>query len=250
MAIKLRGGTYTEDRRLDRLIEFDPESRNYPIRSLFRRRENVLRGTRLWDCPQYLDQGEEGACVGFAFSHELAAKPIQYPFPISYGKARGIYWRAQQLDSYPGGSYPEADPFYEGTTILAGAKTITEMGYFKEYRWAFSEEDLAEAILTIGPAVIGVAWYDGMFRPDRRGFIRPTGKMQGGHAIMVHGCDSRGPERTRVYRLRNSWGEKWGVNGDCFLTARDMARLLRQQGEACIPVVRRLEDLDYSFIPS
>jgi hypothetical protein len=42
------------------------------------------------------------------------------------------------------------------------------------------------------------------------------------------------------YVLRNSWGADWGRNGDCYLTSRDMARLLKAGGEAAIPEGRMM----------
>ncbi|HJP04610.1 MAG: hypothetical protein QGH46_04280 [Gammaproteobacteria bacterium] len=68
-SIKLRGNARTRDRRMDRVIEFDERSRDYPLRRRARRRSYT------WRCDKYLNQGEEGACVGFSIGHELAARP-------------------------------------------------------------------------------------------------------------------------------------------------------------------------------
>ncbi len=38
--------------------------------------------------------------------------------------------------------------------------------------------------------------------------------------------------------LHNSWGKDWGVNGRAKMSLRDMQRLLSEQGEACVPMVR------------
>jgi C1A family cysteine protease len=39
-------------------------------------------------------------------------------------------------------------------------------------------------------------------------------------------------------RARNSWGSSWGAGGDFYIKVADLERLLKAQGEACVPVVR------------
>jgi hypothetical protein len=72
--IELKGGFKTSDPRLDRLPQFDERSRGYPIRALVT--EQAPLRSRGWACPTWLDQGQEGACVGFSWSHELCAYPV------------------------------------------------------------------------------------------------------------------------------------------------------------------------------
>ena len=36
----------------------------------------------------------------------------------------------------------------------------------------------------------------------------------------------------------NSWGPNWGHDGDCWLRASDLERLLATGGDACVPVAR------------
>jgi len=233
MSIELKGGFTTEDPRLDRLPEFDERSRQFGIMETIEARKPR---SYTWRCLKWLDQKAEGACVGFAFGHELIARPFEFR-RLTDEDARKFYFRAQQLDHWPGGAYPGANPFYEGTSILAGAKTMQELGHIGEYRWAFGVDDLVLAIGYSGPAVIGVNWYSGMFAPGADGFIRVTGSVQGGHAILVRGYNAK----HRRFLLRNSWGRDWGRGGDCFISYDDMARLLSEQGEACIPTVRKAE---------
>jgi hypothetical protein len=68
--ITLRDGTGVQDKRLDRLQEFDERSRQFNIAD-----EGIVESlkTKTWQCPTYLDQGNEGACVGFSFSQSAAA---------------------------------------------------------------------------------------------------------------------------------------------------------------------------------
>jgi len=227
--MQLCDGSEVDDPRLGRVPEFDDRSRAYPIRMAIERRR--LR-SYTWRCDPRLDQGREGACVGFAWAHELAARPVEQSADAA--KARHIYHEAQKVDEWPGGSYPGAKPRYEGTSVLAGAKIVQRLGYVPEYRWAFGMQDLSLAVGWVGPAVIGVNWYEGMFAPGPDGFIRVSGQRSGGHAVAVIGVNVR----RLTFTIHNSWGPSWGRSGRAFISWADMDRLLREKGDACIPVKR------------
>lgn len=212
--------------KLDRLVQFDERSRNFPVRTLVA--EKPPR-SYTWACTQYLDQGREGACVGFSWTHELVAKPVPI-LGLTNQTAQAIYKRAQMLDQWEGESY-------EGTSVIAGAKAVMEAGYLKEYRWAFGLDDLILAIGYRGPAVLGINWYEGMFDTDSNGFVRVTGGIAGGHAILARGVSVR----NRFVLLHNSWGSDWGMNSTAKISFEDLDRLLREQGEACIPTFRTKE---------
>jgi hypothetical protein len=213
------------DPRLDRVVEFDERSRAYPVRAVI---SSTKPRSYTWKPGDVvLDQGREGACVGFSIAQELAARPAPVS-GVTSQHALSIYHRAQQIDEWPGEAY-------DGTSVLAGMKAAVEAGYFEGYRWAFGEEDLALAVGYNGPAVIGVPWYTGMFEPDENGYVRPEGQLAGGHAILVYGIDVKNGR----YKLRNSWGADWGMDGDCFISRASMRQLLSQQGEAVIPQGRK-----------
>lgn len=212
------------ERTFDRLCRFDERSRAFPIRALISDRSKPRSYT--WGCPLWLDQGREGACTGFAVTHEAAARPVMVK-GLSSGVAREVYHRARQLDQWPGENY-------EGSSVLGAIKAGKERGWYEEYRWAFGVEDLALAVSRSGPAILGINWYEGMGTPEKDGTIHATGSLLGGHAILCSGYSV--PKR--LFRLHNSWGLAWGVRGECFLSYDDMDRLLHEQGEACIPVRR------------
>lgn len=230
----LRDGSTPLDSRLGRLPQYDERSRAYPIMAALAAVPAQPRGYT-WRCTPVLDQGSEGSCVGHAWAHELAARPAEVTgVDHPYARER-IYWPAQQLDEWAGGAYPGAAPQYEGTSVLAGAKVVAGLGAMAEYRWAFSLHELAMGVGYRGPAVLGVNWYEGMFRPDSAGHVWPSGAVAGGHAILCRAVSVR----HRTFTLRNSWGPGWGQGGDCLVTWDVMERLLGEQGEACIPVGRR-----------
>lgn len=234
----LRDGSTTQDPRCDRLPAFDERSLTYRIRTALSPQQQTLV-SRTWTAPRgtpVLDQGQEGQCVGYGITNEL----LWQPFPVKHvdgGFARdAIYWPAQRDDPWPGGSYPGATPIYEGTGVLYGIKAAAALGYYREYRWGTSELETALGVGHLGPAVIGIDWYEGMFTPNANGFIAPTGDKAGGHCILVTGVNAR----SGYYTLHNSWGPSWGNNGNCKIKRSDMATLLRADGECCIITQRGL----------
>lgn len=213
--------------QLDRRVYFDERSRDYPVRRL-------LSGTRprtkqIWE-PRHapLDQGAEGACVGFAWAGELAATPHRYSLDDT--AARELYQAARAQDRAMGNLWDE------GASVLAGAKACTETGRITEYRWAFGTDEVIDALVQKGPAVLGIAWYDGMYETGGGGLVEISGRCVGGHAIMAHGYWPGHPDFGDVIVWTNSWGPGYGINGVGYLCVDDLDRLLSAQGEACLPV--------------
>jgi len=229
--MQLRDGTTVQDGRLARLQQFDERSRKFPIRKTVGAKP--LRSFT-WKCDKWLDQGTDGACVGFSWTHELIARPAVVSGVAAAFAKEKVYWEAQKIDPWPGGSYPGASPVYEGTSVLAGAKVIQKMGYIEEYRWAFSVQELALAVGYCGPAVLGIPWYEGMFNFLSCGHIHISGQVAGGHAILCNGVNVK----DRTFKLHNSWGKGWGNSGEALVSWDEMDRLLHEGGEACIPVGR------------
>lgn len=225
---QLRDGSKTTDLRLDRLVQFDEKSREFPIREL---NEGRKPRSYTWRCPSVLDQGPDGACVGFAWAHELLARPAEAQ-GVGYPFAMRLYREAQKVDPWPGEAY-------EGTSVLAGAKAVYGLVDKGEYRWAFSPDDALIAIGHTGPVVLGVNWYESMFNPDSKGFLRVAGRVAGGHAIVARAVNWR---EERVL-LHNSWGPTWGgvadaPDGCAWISFADLARLLGESGECCVPLIR------------
>lgn len=244
--ITMRDGTEVDDPRLGRLVEFDDRSRDYPVRAAAE--PPVLR-SYTWSMPLgwVIDQGREGACVGFAIINELQARPAPVRLTsivAAQVAATGIYHRAQREDPWPGGAYPGASPRYDGTSVLAGMKVAQRAGAFGQYRWAFGVEDVLHGIGRHGPAILGINWHADMYSPDARGYVRPTGRVVGGHAILARAVrivrtPDRHVDRDRSFvTLRNSWGPGWGIGGDGYITVTDLAALLSARGEAVFAVDR------------
>lgn len=187
-----------------------------------------LRGSnlkkKLWaDTNWEGDQKATPRCVGFAWAHWLDASPIS-----QFANPDGIYELAQAVDEWEGTDY-------DGTSVRAGAKVLERIGFITSYQWAFDVEQIVEALLQVGPVVVGTEWLSGMMSPDPRGLIRAKGRSAGGHAYLLTGVD-----RVQGFvRVKNSWGLRWGVKGRAYLPIDDLGRLLRQQGEACLGIEAR-----------
>lgn len=182
-----------------------------------------------WKPGETLDQGNEGACVGFGFEGELLARPLIVRPADPEGDARSIYHDARLVDEWVGEDY-------EGTSVLAGAKVLVSRGHITGYRWAKTVSELALAVGYLGPAVIGVDWHTGMDQADSAGFIHVDGPVRGGHCLLVYSVAIVTRKRVVPYfGLRNSWGDPAMLK----VSFDDMAKLLAEFGEACIPTGRR-----------
>lgn len=232
-------------RTLDRRIEFDTKSRAFNVSNVLPTRE--FRNYT-WPCYDFLDQGTEGACVGFSLAHELSAIPLRVA-SASAELALQIYRRARMLDIWPGEDY-------DGTSVLAGFKAVQELRGVEgapligEYRWSFGLEDGVRAIGSLGPAILGINWYSDMFDTNYKGYVVKGGYVAGGHAIMARGVSCKfihkgnktewdNVDKYASYvTLHNSWGKSWGRYGLAKISFLDLEALLYEQGEMCIPMKR------------
>lgn len=235
--IQLKGDTLTLDPRLDRVPSFDPRSRAWPVRAVIAEVTGTDRPplrSFTWQVGPVLNQGREGACVGFAHAARVMSDPDR-DHDIDDAYARVLYRDAQRVDEWPGEAY-------EGTSVLAGAKVLTSRQEYESYHWAFSIEDVLWSVGYLGPVVLGINWLEGMFDPRPSGLLEVSGRIAGGHAILARGVRLKarlvgeGLEPLEVVRLRNSWGSGYGVSGDVYLRVEDLERLLKADGDACIPV--------------
>lgn len=216
-------------RVLDRRPSRDPRSRAFPFRA-----PGKLPRARTWTPGPVLDQGNVGMCTGAGWAGALTAlKGLGRPAKVRAGRiefARALYTLNTTLDTIAG-SYPNTDT---GSTVLAGAKACGMLGLVGSYTWCHTAVDVRAAILTTGPVVLGVDWFQSMFTPDRHGYlvVDPSSGLAGGHCLFAFATHTDG-----TITLRNSWGDTWGDEGNVLITPADLDVLLDRQGEACVPVV-------------
>lgn len=227
----------TSERILDWRPRFDERSRQFAIRGLVS--TPPKRRNKLWRTPAMpLDQLNEGACVTHGWTHEALSSPVIVDFSRLKFKdsprdpQQFAFWgynEAKKIDEWEGENY-------EGTSVLAGAKLMQKVGVVKEYRWAFNIEEVIDAVLSKGPVVIGINWYDGMYE-TQGDYLRVWGNLAGGHCLLVVGYKIEDGQEYLI--LLNSWGPGWGKNGLAKIAKADLARLLIEEGgEACIATRR------------
>lgn len=222
------------DFRLDRIPNPDERSRNYSVYSAAPSREII---SRIWLTQGNLNQNFEGSCVGFAVTNGLLAEPhmgSQEYFNGQFAREQ-IYYEAQRNDRFPGGEYPGANPRMGGTGVIDGVKQAHKLGHITSYRSSFSFNEFLVGLSYFGPSVIGINWYSGMENTDRYGMLKISGRLAGGHSVLVCGVNIH----ARTVLIRNSWGNEWGLSGMCKLTFSDMERLLDEEGEAVFMIKER-----------
>lgn len=216
-----------------RIFDYVPrlDERNLPYRMGV---AGDVGGSRFWAPSRLvLDQGREGACVGFGVTGEYGASPVRGV--VSNAIAHDVYKRAQLVDEFEGEAY-------EGTSVRAGMLVGRERGWWSGFRWALNLGEL-RAALELGPVVIGVEWREGMYEADG-GALFPVGAVVGGHCLLVTGYAPRrrvGSYTGPAYRLRNSWGRGWGINGSAYIASDALDGILfGSGGEAAVPTGRAL----------
>lgn len=181
------------------------------------------RTYRYWyDSALFGDQGRTPHCVGFSWMHWLANAPV-----ISWINPDGIYKLAQHFDEWKGTNY-------DGTSVRAGAKILRWLGLIEKYQWCWDVDTLIETVLEKGPVVVGTNWHQAMSIPNDEGLIEVKGRVVGGHAYLVTGVSTT----KGLFRLKNSWGKKWGDEGRALISIEDMGKLIKAEGEVCLAVER------------
>jgi len=208
---------------LGRHLNHDPRSRLFriaPAASLRPVAHHRLVGV--------YDQGNLGSCVAHAGKGVLSTRPFTRRFNSERGIIR-TYSTLTRMDDVPG-SYPPDDTGSDG---LSFAKLALTKRWCSRYEHAFGIEDHLHGLQTVA-AMVGTVWLDGMDRPDDDGRVRPVGSERGGHEYECFGWEWRGATRNdtedRLW-FWQSWGQ-WALAGRFYITVRDFADLLAQQGDS------------------
>jgi hypothetical protein len=204
----------------------DPRDKTYPLRSMIQLAPTEPLRTRPWNAPPALDQGHtgvpgrdnEGSCTGFGGAHFLAAAPHQHQLSAEF--ALELYDAARKNDEWPGENY-------DGSSVRGLMKAMQSLGYIAGgYLWAWDASTVRDYTLRYSPVVTGSDWYAEMMEPDRSGFIRPVGPLEGGHCYVVLGYSA---DRD-AFRIQNSWGVEWGQKGRAWMAFEDYQFLISQDG--------------------
>jgi len=215
---------------LGRKSSVDWRDLNFPLAEhpkLKAARPYILTKRYWWSSGHWGDQGLSSQCVAYAWLHWMEDGPVTWS-PREPGSGflydpAEIYRKAQRLDVWPGEDY-------NGTSVRAGAKVLKQLGVIKDYRWSSKLRDVIEAVLYVGPVVVGTDWHESMFTPDKDNFIKPTGGIAGGHAYVINGVNTK----RGCFRIKNSWGREWGNVGHAYIQFGHFRDLMQAQGEVCL----------------
>ncbi len=204
--------------------------------------------------PEILDQGQEGACTGFA----LAA--VANFLLHSRGQSRRVsprmlYEMARRYDEWPG-------EWYEGSSARGAMKGWLRHGVAQRSLWSDTMSgtkhmtpavvqdamqcpggayyrvnhrqvrDMHAALAEVGILYVTLMVHDGWFEPGPRTatiayqegrrkkslalpIITRKGRADGGHAIAIVGYSEQG------FIVQNSWGTTWGNGGFALLPYED-----------------------------
>lgn len=215
---------------LGRKHAFDPRDHAF-LRRATLPHAKPQRRRMYWIMPDNLDQGQSPQCVAYGWEHYLMASPVKNRM---YKTPADLYHEAQLADEWPGEDY-------DGTSVRAGAKALQAAGYLKSYEWAFDLDTMTRHLLDFGPVVVGTNWYEDMFFPSAYSgkdlFLTVTGNFAGGHCWVLDGCNLDGKcycGEPGKYQGFNSWGKDWADSGRFWICPKDVARLIREDGEVCM----------------
>src|SRR6476659_2231135 len=239
---------HSHGRTLDWRKSLDPRNDLFPMRTELH--PEVVPVSKVWrGPPKRLDQGREGACVGFSQAIDATSFPVrvrQLRAPVEGQRtlatfpdtqkgaedfARALYHWAQYHDQYA------STPPEDGSSVNAGMKASHTAGLITGWLHARDMRDVRDWVITKGPVVVGIPWLNKMFDPGENFILDVSGAVAGGHAICVRGF-LKNYYGEPTYVLRNSWGE-WGDRGDCYVREVDLDRLIFQMGGESMAAVGR-----------
>lgn len=214
------------ENKLGRIFIPDERDNKFLLKSMLPSKTPGITYKYWWPQGWWGDQGQTPHCVAYSWTHWLNEGPTTQRSSF-HGKAAidttYLYNEAQLVDEWPGEDYA-------GTSVRAGAKILKRDGFISSYNWAFDIDTIVNTLLTAGPMVVGTTWHYDMFFPNEKGIISATGQVMGGHAYLLDGVNTK----TKLLRIKNSWGRDWGKRGFAYISFDDMAKLIADYGEACL----------------
>ena len=194
-----------------------PDSRDYKLRDYLTAFPDFAKDSKAWLVGPVRDQGDTPHCVGFSGIHWQNAEPVLNLLTERDG--HDLYDRCKELDGDD----------EDGSYVRTLARVLKNMGRLDSYAFG-TLFDARKFLLTQGPIVFGLDWYEGLFYPDTSGTVRPWGELCGGHAILASAAD---PDWCY---LQNSWGTEWGREGHCRISWPDLEVAFGEHGEAMAAV--------------
>ena len=212
---------------LGRVPFYDSRNERFRIRAIAPAPAPQITQRYWYDVGWQGDQMATSQCTAYSLLHYMADGPVTHPNLNPIRAPSQLYAAIQAKDRAEGRDYGVDG----GATMLAQSKAAIALGWYGEYRWGYTLDELVNAILTTGPVILGINWYAGMMNPKPTGRVAVTGEIVGGHAIVANGVNVT----KETIRLKNSWGLSYGLRGHCYLSFQDMNRLIAEDGEIVLP---------------
>lgn len=204
--------------------------------------------------PEILDQGQEGACTGFALA-AVANYLLHNQGQERRVSPRMFYEMARRYDEWPG-------EWYEGSSARGAMKGWLRHGVAQRSVWGDTQtgtahmtpvvvrdamkcpggayyrvnhrqvRDMHAALAEVGILYVTLMVHDGWFEPGpgtttigyadggkqkslKLPIITRKGRADGGHAVAIVGYAEQG------FIIQNSWGPSWGEGGFALLPYED-----------------------------
>lgn len=205
----------------------------------------------LLDSSPAKSQGSVAGCTGMGragvlqclIEQEEGPSPLGEPDQIS---AQYAYADNKDNDSWAGHSYRGSSTltaakrllvgtcheslcpwrFYEWIKITSKQRKDAEKRRVKAIERCETADDIAQSISLGFPVLIAFRMFGGFQHPDANGMVSELGSSySGGHCVYINAYRTT-PIGGRWYRIRNSWGSDYGLNGECWVPGNIlMARL-------------------------
>jgi hypothetical protein len=220
----------TSQRTFDVVKAEHPANRLYAAAAIRPAWLSLPHRDRAWMPGRQLNQGSEGACVGFGCMAEALATPVRTKAAAN-PNAQGfrMFEEARRRDEFQGEDY-------EGTSLTGGGNAMKAFGYLDRYLWLHTPEEVALAIAHSGPVVTGIPWtvsMDELNEPDE--YFSYGGEVRGWHCVLLHGAHGFAPgprtyDHGPWFDLRNSWGG----SGNGRLPASVLAQMFEAGADAWV----------------
>ncbi len=201
------------------------------------------------NCSPVWDQQHLGACTGFA--SKSAAELV---WNIATPEQKNQFLASALFQYWNERSFEGTTDKDSGATIADAIRALKQFGIAPDADWDYSDyaqryllkpsdqafvdakkhmdldnighaeivqsaEAIKTALISKHAVIIGISVYESFMSPltAKTGLVRMpntvTEKLLGGHALLVVGYD----DENKWYVVKNSWGEKWGDQGYCYI---------------------------------
>jgi Papain family cysteine protease len=200
-------------------IPSPPDERDYPISALYEALSveapvALPAAYAATPVPPITNQGDTPQCVAYSTAGMKSFQDYDDQTPVRWWSFdEGRLFAA--IGGGPYGAYLRDAMGYllnTGYPVVGNTSPASAHKVAAYYSVPVSVADIKAAIATFGEVVFGATWANSWFTPHSDGTLPAFDSTAGGHAIRCRGWDD-----AKGFRLANSWGTAWGVNGECYL---------------------------------